>query len=75
MRACIVFAVFLVAFAAITSEAHIRDEESTHLLEKRDTIHVQWPVSCVFYECNASCRRRGHSGGTCSVLTGCSCVG
>ncbi|KAJ8724826.1 hypothetical protein PYW07_015784 [Mythimna separata] len=76
MKACLVVALFLVAFAVVTSAADIgHTEPSVHVLLRRETIRgPTFPNACVFYQCIASCRSRGYKSGGYCTLNGCQCL-
>nr|BAG12297.1 gallerimycin [Samia ricini] len=73
MKACLVFAIFLMTvFAAVHGE---EENESSRTLVKRDTIYVDPPFPrCVFYECIASCRQKGYKSGGYCTINGCQCL-
>nr|AEE37278.1 gallerimycin [Spodoptera litura] len=74
MKACVVLALFLVAFAVASSAADLGHTEAAHIV-KRETIRgPEFPNRCVFYECIASCRQRGYKSGGYCTLGGCQCV-
>ncbi|KAF9415342.1 hypothetical protein HW555_007005 [Spodoptera exigua] len=74
MKACVVLALLLVAFAVATSDADLGHTEASYIA-KRETIRgPEFPNRCVFYECSASCRRRGYRSGGYCTFNGCQCV-
>nr|AAP69838.1 gallerimycin [Spodoptera frugiperda]AAQ18896.1 gallerimycin [Spodoptera frugiperda] len=74
MKACVVLAVLLVAFAVATSTADLGHTEAS-LRVRRETIRgPEFPNRCVFYECIASCRQRGYKSGGYCTINGCQCL-
>ncbi|KAJ8726806.1 hypothetical protein PYW08_015203 [Mythimna loreyi] len=75
MKTCLVVALFLVAFAVVSSAADLGHTEASHVMLRKQTIRgPTFPNACVFYECIASCRNRGYKSGGYCTLNGCQCL-
>ncbi|XP_075972393.1 gallerimycin-like [Anticarsia gemmatalis] len=73
MKACFVFALFIIVFAVVTSAAEIRNEDSSQTVMRR-TVRDLPGHGCIFYQCIASCKQRGYKNGGYCTINGCQCL-
>nr|XP_034825362.1 uncharacterized protein LOC117983018 [Maniola hyperantus] len=76
MKAWLVLVIFFIAVLALGDSEELN---SSHNIQKRQiikpaTIMVKPPPGCVFYECIARCKQRGHRNGGYCTINGCQCV-
>ncbi|XP_038213353.1 uncharacterized protein LOC119833429 [Zerene cesonia] len=77
MKTYLVVLFFVVV--AFVAALEVEDVSSPHLVQKRQitkpqTIFVKPPPGCIFYECIAKCRQRGHQNGGYCTINGCVCL-